>query len=43
MVDTGKNVIRDWNMVAEGTKMTQEFAFFFESLFGFKLNKQENT
>ena len=38
-VDTGKIVIRDWNMVAEGTKMTQEFAFFFESLFGFKPDK----
>lgn len=36
---TGKIVFRDWNLVAEGTKMTQEFAFFFESLFGFKPNK----
>ena len=36
---TGKVVFRDWNVVAEGTKMTQEFAFFFESLFGFKPNK----
>jgi hypothetical protein len=38
-VETGKIVIRDWNLVAEGTKMTQEFAFFFESLFGFKPDK----
>lgn len=37
--DTGKTVSRDWDVVAEGTKMTQEFAFFFESLFGFKPNK----
>ena len=36
---TGKIVFRDWDLVAEGTKMTQEFAFFFESLFGFKPNK----
>lgn len=36
---TGKIVFRDWNVVAEGTKMTREFAFFFESLFGFKPNK----
>lgn len=36
---TGKIVSRDWDVVAEGTKMTQEFAFFFESLFGFKPNK----
>ena len=25
---TGKIVSRDWDVVAEGTKMTQEFAFF---------------
>ena len=36
---TGRIVFRDWNLVAEGTKMTQEFAFFFEGLFGFKPNK----
>lgn len=36
---TGKIVSRDWDVVAEGTKMTQEFAFFFEILFGFKPNK----
>lgn len=36
---TGKIVSRDWDVVAEGTKMTQEFAFFFESLFGFHPNK----
>lgn len=38
-VDTGKVVYRDWHLVAEGTKMTKEFAFFFESLFGFKPDK----
>ncbi len=37
--DTGKIVFRDWDLVAEGTKMTQEFAFFFEGLFGFKPDK----
>ncbi|GGZ32374.1 hypothetical protein GCM10007049_27300 [Echinicola pacifica] len=26
--DTGKNVSRDWNMVANGTRMTEEFALF---------------
>lgn len=36
---SGKTVFRDWNLVAEGTKMTQEFAFFFESLFGFPPDK----
>ena len=36
---TGKIVSRDWDVVAEGTKMTQEFAFFFEKLFGFKPDK----
>lgn len=25
---TGKNVSRDWNMVAHGTRMTEEFALF---------------
>ena len=36
---TGKIVFRDWKMVAKGTKMTQEFAFFFESVLGFKPDK----
>ncbi|WEK20710.1 MAG: hypothetical protein P0Y49_06110 [Candidatus Pedobacter colombiensis] len=36
---TSKIVSRDWQLVAEGTKMTQEFAFFFERLFGFHPNK----
>ena len=26
--DTGKNVSRDWNLVANGTRMTGEFALF---------------
>jgi hypothetical protein len=26
--ETGKNVSRDWNLVAEGTRMTGEFALF---------------
>lgn len=26
--DTGKNVSRDWHMVATGTRMTEEFALF---------------
>ncbi|WP_339921812.1 transposase [uncultured Cyclobacterium sp.] len=26
--DTGKNVSRDWNLVANGTRMTEEFALF---------------
>ena len=30
---TGKIVFRDWNLVAKGTKMTKEFAFFFEGVF----------
>lgn len=25
---TGKNVSRDWNLIANGTRMTQEFALF---------------
>ncbi len=29
----GNIVYRDWKVVAKGTKMTQEFAFFFEGLF----------
>ena len=36
---TGRIVSRDWDVVASGTKMTQEFAFFFEGLFGLKPNK----
>jgi hypothetical protein len=36
---TGKIVFRDWKMVAKGTKMTQEFAFFFESILGFAPGK----
>ncbi len=38
-LNTKKIVFRDWNLVADGTKMTTEFAFFFEKLFGFKPNK----
>jgi hypothetical protein len=30
---TEQIVFRDWQMVAKGTRMTKEFAFFFESLF----------
>ncbi|MGL1889685.1 MAG: transposase [Reichenbachiella sp.] len=26
--DTGQNVSRDWNMAANGTRMTEEFALF---------------
>ncbi|MBA4299878.1 MAG: transposase [Cyclobacterium sp.] len=26
--ETGRNVSRDWNLVANGTRMTQEFALF---------------
>ncbi len=26
--DTGQVVFRDWNLVADGTRVTQEFAFF---------------
>ena len=26
--DTGQNVSRDWNIVANGTRMTEEFALF---------------
>jgi len=26
--ETGKNVSRDWNLVANGTRMTREFALF---------------
>lgn len=26
--DTGKVVFRDWNLVADGTRITDEFAFF---------------
>lgn len=27
--ETGSNVSKDWNLVANGTRMTQEFALFF--------------
>ncbi len=31
--DTGKIVYRDWNLVANGTRMTSEFAFFLKGAF----------
>lgn len=30
--ETGKTVQRDWNIVAEGTRMTQEFASFLKEI-----------
>ena len=30
--DTGKIVFRDWNLVADGTRVTQEFASFLKEI-----------
>jgi hypothetical protein len=30
--DTGKVVFRDWNLVADGTRLTQEFASFLKEI-----------
>ena len=30
--DTGKVVYRDWNLVADGTRLTQEFASFLKEI-----------
>ncbi|WP_422111132.1 ISAon1 family transposase N-terminal region protein [Flavobacterium psychrophilum] len=36
--DTGQVVFRDWNLVADGTRVTQEFAFFLKKSIDFKPN-----
>ena len=36
--DTGKVVFRDWNLVADGTRVTQEFASFLKEINRFKPN-----
>lgn len=37
---TGDIVSRDWNLVAKGTRMTQEFAFFLKELAGYTTGKR---
>lgn len=32
--DTGKLVIRDWDIVAKGTRMTKDFAIFLKGIIG---------
>ncbi len=34
--DTGKVVFRDWNLVADGTRVTQEFASFLKEIHRFQ-------
>lgn len=36
---TGNIVFRDWNMVARGTRMTQEFASFLKGILGYQAGK----
>ena len=36
---TGGIVFRDWNMVAQGTRMTTEFASFLKALSGYQAGK----
>ena len=36
---TGELVTRDWNLVAEGTRMTQEFASFLKEISRYRPNK----
>lgn len=36
---TGDIVFRDWNMVAKGTRMTQEFASFLKAITRYQANK----
>ncbi|MBW8319685.1 MAG: transposase family protein [Rhizobium sp.] len=36
---TGTVVFRDWNMVAQGTRMTTEFASFFKAISGYQAGK----
>ena len=33
-IDTGKSVSRCWNLVAEGTRFSKEFAAFFKDMLG---------
>lgn len=37
---TGDIVFRDWNMVAKGTRMTQEFAFFLKGISQYQANQR---
>jgi len=37
--DTKQVVNRDWNLIAEGTRFTQEFATFLKGLSGYPSNK----
>ena len=36
---TGDNVFRDWNVVAKGTRMTQEFASFLKAIARYQARK----
>ena len=37
---TGDIVYRNWNMVAKGTRMTQEFASFLKAIAGYQASKR---
>lgn len=37
---TGDIVYRNWNMVAKGTRMTQEFASFLKAIAGYQTSKR---
>nr|WP_314839599.1 transposase [uncultured Flavobacterium sp.] len=37
--DTGQVVFRDWNLVADGTRITQEFASFLKEINRFQTNR----
>ena len=36
IVDTGKIIIRNWDLVAKGTRMTHEFASFLKALYRYQ-------
>jgi hypothetical protein len=38
---TGMYVVRDWNLVAKGTKLTQEFASFLKEVARYQTNKRQ--
>ena len=38
--NTGEIVYRDWNKIAKGTRLTKDFAFFFERAFGQESDKR---
>ncbi|MFZ4263869.1 ISAon1 family transposase N-terminal region protein [Sphingobacterium sp. HJSM2_6] len=34
VIETGKIITRDWNLVREGARMTTEFGLFLKGIFG---------